>query len=186
MTYTDVITLKASSGELYSFTSLDELFNEIHANNRNDIIYNLGDKNFEYYFDYGRREYVRGCSLYVVLDIYNLPISSAFIQKLYSNFLKTKRKKRFRNSNPDFIPVYRRGPIEWVRKYSASGFRLFRSFRYINEKRQLIDLKYDEDAKQYNCFPRGKRMNHPHSWDDYKCERSKSWKNYRKTQYKQK
>ena len=133
----------------------------------------------------GKLKYEFNSPRHVVFDIFNRPIPVSIIQNQFRSYID-KKLLLYKSKYHINIPIYRRGPIDGVRKYSASGWRIFRTFRHRNEQRALEDLRVNEDAKYYKCFPRGKRMNHPNPWDDYHCEFTQNWKQYRKKQYKTK
>lgn len=83
---------------------------------------------------------------------------------------------------------YRDGPVPHTRKYRGGGRWGHRWFRSYNVLRNNEAVRTDEDCKEYRITVRGKQRNHPNLWDDLPVGDfyRKSWKHYRRQQWKPK
>lgn len=63
---------------------------------------------------------------------------------------------------------------------------IFREPRSTQERRAIFQIAADIAEASIPIHLRGKRSfrNLPNAWDDFCRERTRSWKNYRKTQYR--
>lgn len=80
--------------------------------------------------------------------------------------------------------VFRNGPVP-LKRYKSRIFRTFNTFQ--EEKINNCFLEDKEDYRsEYGTIVKGRIRKLPDSWDDTKQHTSRSWKKYRKTQYKNK
>jgi hypothetical protein len=79
---------------------------------------------------------------------------------------------------------YRKQSIPCIHKHKASH-NMWRQMRTFQQIRESGFLHHDEDAK-YHHIVEPKLENLPTMWDDFypQARRNRSWKQYRKTQYK--
>lgn len=89
------------------------------------------------------------------------------------------RRKKFK---------FRQGPVEGIRCWRPG--RYYRPIRTTQERRENAYLKYDEDAVEYEVKARPSRSKDslPNAWDDIPYSKwwgRKSWKRYRKTQWRE-
>lgn len=83
---------------------------------------------------------------------------------------------------------FRRGPISGLSKRRRWFKNSHRSPKTTQERRELSHWEVDEDIHDYKIKVRKDRNELPTHWDDLyrQSRRDRSWKNYRKTQWKQK
>lgn len=85
---------------------------------------------------------------------------------------------------------FRQGSVEGIKCWKAGRYRGYRHIQTHQEIRENDYLNYDEDALEYDIKARGRRRRHnlPTPWDDIRVSDyyAKSWKNYRKHQWKPK
>lgn len=125
----------------------------------------------------------------VFLTAEGLTIPTWKVMEAYNNEPHSKRRgSRGWRRGGKF--KFRQGPVEGIRCWKAGGYR---GHRWIGTHQEIREndfvQHYDEDAEDYGIKVRGRRRrgNLPTPWDDLNVSdwRAKSWKNYRKHQWKE-
>lgn len=147
----------------FKYSSIEEAFKELA-------------RHPYYYKPINTKDQIYGYSSLKVFfyDELDLLIDENYIVWLYNNQQKNKKK---------YKSAIIRGSKRYRWRKSKSWFR---DFSFIANSRENVFLNYDEDICDYKHMIKKRNFKKRQTpWDlDPARERSKSWKNYRKTQWK--
>lgn len=129
-----------------------------------------------------------GDGKYNLIDEHGMIVPDWKLDEIFNQFPDRRELRRRRWHRNYGVHTFRRGPVQGIRNWKASGRGQHRNIHTYPEHRDNAGLTTDEDAQEYNIRPRGKRRGHnlPDQWDDLNFSdwKAKSWKNYRKFQWK--
>jgi len=121
----------------------------------------------------------------VFIDECGLIIPPWRVIQEYNNLPKSK-KRSYRRHWRGGRYVFRRGPVEGIRKWRGGTW--LRGPRTLQENREAnFFFEHDEEARDYKIKGRAHRSKLPTLWDD-RCRSNygvKNWKQYRKHQWKE-
>lgn len=191
------VTVHAHIGKVRTFASLADA---VRAIGRSHHIEALSDRPLACSFDspfhsdrhryYSTWEYavtvkhVYGGDAFVLYDELGLRIPAWRVKEAYAHLPEADKARRYRWARPH---VFRSGPVPGIRCFRGGGYSAFRSPGTLNELRAIEAEEFDLD--ELDIRPKGRRRRDlPTAWDDVSRSRGytvRSWKEYRKHQYKE-